>query len=135
MVHDHRGVRHGPGKVDELIGLEMELEGVEGQAALAEARDAAAEIRVGIEARLGRARQQPRRGIIEARAGVADAALGLRAVARSLGLDFVPLLEGHFDLVLPRDLRPVGPVGQFLDTLASLPCRRQIAQLPGYATA
>jgi molybdate-binding protein/DNA-binding XRE family transcriptional regulator len=68
-------------------------------------------------------------------AGVADAALGLRAVARSLGLDFVPLVEGHFDLVLPRDLRPVGPVGQFLDTLASLPCRRQIAQLPGYATA
>ncbi|MGE9292761.1 substrate-binding domain-containing protein [Ruficoccus sp. ZRK36] len=67
--------------------------------------------------------------------GVVDAALGLRAVARPYGLDFVPLLEGHFDLVLPRDLRSHNPVGTFLDTLASLPCRRQIAQLPGYATA
>lgn len=35
--------------------------------------------------------------------GLADSGLGILAAARALGLDFVPLLEERYDLVIPRE--------------------------------
>ncbi len=64
--------------------------------------------------------------------GMADAALGLRVVAESFGLAFIPLALTRCDLVLP--LHPEGnPLAAALaDTLQSDRLRREIAALPGY---
>lgn len=64
--------------------------------------------------------------------GQADAALGLEAAARQHGLDFLPLFEERFDIVLEKsrhkDLAPL------LDALQSAAIRREIRSLAGYNT-
>jgi len=67
--------------------------------------------------------------------GRADAALGLRAVARAWGLDFVPLETVRCDLVIPEDLIGQPSVAIVLDTLNSLAMRRELAALDGYQAA
>lgn len=64
--------------------------------------------------------------------GRADCGLGIRGAASALGLDFVPLFNERYDLVIPRQhylsplLRPL------LDLLADAAFRRDVAALPGY---
>jgi putative molybdopterin biosynthesis protein len=63
-------------------------------------------------------------------AGKADAALGLQAAAHQHGLDFLPLFEERYDLVLPREnekiLMPV------LDYLQTATFRTELNTLTGY---
>ena len=65
--------------------------------------------------------------------GEADAALGLYAAASRQGLDFLPLFQERYDLILPQEhaesLLPL------LDTLQSGAFRRNVASLVGYDTA
>jgi molybdate-binding protein len=65
--------------------------------------------------------------------GIVDAAIGVRSVARDLGLDFVPLVFEHYDVVL---------TGAALDAAAPLVAelhdpglRATVAELGGYDTA
>ncbi len=64
--------------------------------------------------------------------GVADAGLGIRAAARALDLDFVPLAHEQYQLVMPKAhyegvlLRPL------LDLLHDDGFRTAVANLPGY---
>jgi putative molybdopterin biosynthesis protein len=64
--------------------------------------------------------------------GVADAGLGIRAAARALGLDFVPLAHEQYQLVIPQAhydgvlLRPL------LDLLHDDRFKTAVANLPGY---
>ncbi len=62
--------------------------------------------------------------------GQADAALGLQAAAHQHGLDFIPLFEERYDLVLPRQneslLLPV------LDYLQTAAFRTELSLLTGY---
>ncbi len=66
-------------------------------------------------------------------AGKADAALGLQAAAQQHGLDFIPLFEERYDLVLLRDnekaLRPL------LDYLQTAAFRNGLHSLTGYNPA
>ncbi|MCL1915818.1 MAG: helix-turn-helix domain-containing protein [Desulfovibrionaceae bacterium] len=62
----------------------------------------------------------------------ADAALGLRVVAKSFGLDFVPLAVTRCDLVIPLDLRDHPGVTLLLEVLQSSGLRKELASLPGY---
>ena len=68
-------------------------------------------------------------------AGGADAGLGVLAAARALKLDFIPLLEERYDLVIPREhyespvLRPV------LDVLRDPAFARQVEAMGGYDTS
>lgn len=64
--------------------------------------------------------------------GGADAGIGLRATARALGLDFVPLAEARFDLVIPRDQLEHPAVALLLELLQSYALRAELAVLPGY---
>lgn len=64
--------------------------------------------------------------------GGADAGIALRATARVLGLDFVPLAEAHFDFVVPRDQLDHPAVALLLELLRSYPLRAELAALPGY---
>ncbi len=71
----------------------------------------------------------------EVAAGGADAGLGVLAAARALDLDFIPLLEERYDLVIPREhyespvLRPV------LAVLREPAFARQVEAMGGYDTS
>jgi molybdate-binding protein len=65
--------------------------------------------------------------------GQADCALGLQAAAVRHGLDFIPLFEERYDLVLLRENeRPLAPILDYLQTAAF---RRELNALAGYNPA
>lgn len=62
--------------------------------------------------------------------GKADAALGLQAAANQHGLDFLPLFEERYDLVLPRaQEKSLSPL---LDYIQTSGFRKSLLSLPGY---
>jgi molybdate-binding protein/DNA-binding XRE family transcriptional regulator len=63
---------------------------------------------------------------------LADAALGLRAVAVSHGLDFVPIQAVRCDLVIPYDLLDIAAIKILLDVLQTQAMRKELSSLPGY---
>lgn len=64
--------------------------------------------------------------------GVADCGLGVLAAARALGLDFVPLADERYDLVIPRPFYESALLAPLLDLLHAKPFRDAVAALPGY---
>lgn len=67
--------------------------------------------------------------------GLADAALGLRAVAATYHLNFVPMQFVRCDLVIPQNFRELPAVQILLDVLQSKALRTDVASLPGYETS
>ncbi len=64
--------------------------------------------------------------------GKADAALGLQAAAHRHGLDFIPLFEERYDLVLPRENeKSLMPLLDYLQTTAF---RSELSVLTGYSS-
>ncbi len=63
---------------------------------------------------------------------LADAALGLRAIASAHGLDFVPIEAVRCDLVIPCDYLDLPAVKILLDVLQSRALRNELSSLPGY---
>jgi putative molybdopterin biosynthesis protein len=69
------------------------------------------------------------------RGGSADTGLGILSAARALGLEFVPLLQEQYDLVIPR-VHYEGPAMQpFLELLQDPDFRREVEELGGYDSA
>jgi putative molybdopterin biosynthesis protein len=66
---------------------------------------------------------------------LADAALGLRAIASAQGLDFVPIETVRCDLVVPEDLLDHPAIQVILDLLQSRKLREELQSLPGYGTS
>jgi len=64
--------------------------------------------------------------------GAADAGVAAGVVALAFGLDFVPLAEERFDLVLPAELGDDARMLRLLDLLSGRPFRRELAALGGY---
>ncbi len=64
--------------------------------------------------------------------GLADAALGLRAVAMEHGLGFVPITKARCDLVVPHDLMEHPAVKIVMDALQTRNLREELSALPGY---
>ncbi len=64
--------------------------------------------------------------------GIADAALGLRAVASAWGLDFITMETVRCDIVIPVDLMDHQAIRTMLDILQTRAFRDELAQLPGY---
>lgn len=69
------------------------------------------------------------------REGNADVAIGLRAVAEACDLDFVPIQEVGFNLIIPQVLLDFPPVARLLDLLQERKFHRHLQDLPGYQTA
>ena len=65
--------------------------------------------------------------------GQADAALGLQASARQYDLDFIPLFEERYDLVLPRE--QVDALLPLLEHIQTAAFRRNLNTLTGYNTS
>ncbi|MCK6582609.1 MAG: helix-turn-helix domain-containing protein [Anaerolineales bacterium] len=65
--------------------------------------------------------------------GKADAALGLQAAAHQHGLDFIPLFEERYDLILPRENEKT--LLPLLDYLQTADFRAALNSLTGYNTS
>ena len=66
--------------------------------------------------------------------GRADCGLGIAAAAQALDLDFIPLFDERYDLVIPLEYISDPLLAPLLDVLASADFRQAVAQLPGYDT-
>ncbi len=64
--------------------------------------------------------------------GAADAGLGIRAAARALHLDFVPLAHEAYELVIPREHYESDLLRPLLDLLHDAEFRAAVAAMPGY---
>jgi putative molybdopterin biosynthesis protein len=64
--------------------------------------------------------------------GQADTGPGIMAVARALGLDFLPLQEERYDLVIPLEFLNTPAVQAMLDVVVSRPFKDELAALGGY---
>ncbi|HEX9442905.1 MAG TPA: substrate-binding domain-containing protein, partial [Candidatus Binatia bacterium] len=69
------------------------------------------------------------------REGLADAGIGVAAAAVAFGLDFVPLQEERYDLVIPTEYMDLHPaLAVLLDTITSRPFRSEVEAMGGYDT-
>ena len=65
-------------------------------------------------------------------AGEADLAIGTERISRQMdGIDFVPLLEERFDLVIKKEALASEPVQQLLQVLRSAPFRKEVTRFSG----
>lgn len=62
----------------------------------------------------------------------ADCGLGIAAAAAALDLDFIPLFEEQYDLVIPREYYRSSLLEPLLSVLADPEFRKMVAELPGY---
>ena len=73
-----------------------------------------------------------REGAYRIACNVADAALGLRAIAEVFGLGFVPIAAARCDLVIPDDMERHPTIKIMIDVLQSRALQKEISVLPGY---
>ena len=66
---------------------------------------------------------------------MADAALGLRAIAAAHGLDFVPMEAVRCDLVIPCEFLDLPAIKILLDVLQTRSLREDLLSLPGYESS
>jgi putative molybdopterin biosynthesis protein len=64
--------------------------------------------------------------------GRADCGLGIAAAAQALELDFVPLFQERYDLVIPWEYYQSELLAPLLDLLGQSEFRQAVAALPGY---
>lgn len=66
--------------------------------------------------------------------GKADAGLGIMAAARALALDFVPLTEERYDLIIPTSFLERPMIKQLLAIIHSRDFKTAVEQMGGYST-
>ncbi len=67
--------------------------------------------------------------------GAADCGLGILAAARALALDFVPLDEERYDLIIPVPFYESETLKPLLEIIRSAEFAEQVAALGGYGTS
>jgi putative molybdopterin biosynthesis protein len=64
--------------------------------------------------------------------GRADCGLGIAAAAQALDLEFIPLFQERYDLVIPKQFAEGDLLAPLFDLLAERRFRESVSQLPGY---
>jgi len=64
--------------------------------------------------------------------GRADCGLGIAAAAQALDLDFVPLFQERYDLVIPKEHAESDLLAPLFDLIAGNDFRNSVSKLPGY---
>jgi putative molybdopterin biosynthesis protein len=64
--------------------------------------------------------------------GRADCGLGIAAAAQALGLDFVPLFQERYDLVIPKEHAESDLLDPLFELLADSGFQDSVSKLPGY---
>jgi molybdate-binding protein/DNA-binding XRE family transcriptional regulator len=94
--------------------------------------------RIGIGGKIVRGYERLAPGHIQAalqvKIGAGDCCVATRATARSLGLDFLPLVSGRYDFVIRKKHLKLPSVQIVLDTLSRANFRRDLGGLGGYDT-
>ena len=67
--------------------------------------------------------------------GRVDVGLGILSAARAMGLDFVPLLQEQYDLVIPREVYESDRLRPLLSLVRDADFHREVQALGGYDTA
>lgn len=66
--------------------------------------------------------------------GSVDVGLGIYAAAKSLGLDFIPVVTERYDLVIPQMFFETENIRIFLETIHSPEFKKRVEALGGYST-
>jgi putative molybdopterin biosynthesis protein len=66
--------------------------------------------------------------------GKADAGLGILAAARALKLDFIPVTEERYDLIIPARFLQLPMIKQLLDIIARDDFQKAVEAMGGYST-
>jgi putative molybdopterin biosynthesis protein len=64
--------------------------------------------------------------------GRVDCGLGIAAAAQALDLDFIPLFQERYDLVIPREFSGGELLSPLFDILTRIDFREAVAKLKGY---
>ena len=72
---------------------------------------------------------------VAVQSGAVDTGLGILAAARALGLDFVPVVEEQYDLVIGADHFEGELISQLCEAIRSDAFRARLAALGGYDTS
>ena len=64
--------------------------------------------------------------------GRADCGLGIAAAAQALDLEFIPLFQERYDLVIPKRFAEGALLAPVFELLAESRFRKAVSQLPGY---
>jgi putative molybdopterin biosynthesis protein len=64
--------------------------------------------------------------------GRADCGLGIAAAAQALDLEFIPLFQERYDLVIPKKFAEDDLLAPLFGLLSERHFREAVAQLPGY---
>jgi putative molybdopterin biosynthesis protein len=64
--------------------------------------------------------------------GRADCGLGIAAAAQALDLDFIPLFDERYDLVIPKQFADAELLAPLFDLLVDSAFRNAVSQLTGY---
>jgi putative molybdopterin biosynthesis protein len=64
--------------------------------------------------------------------GRADCGLGIPAAAVALGLDFIPLFQERYDLVIPKEHAQTELLAPLFELLHDQNFRAAVASMPGY---
>jgi putative molybdopterin biosynthesis protein len=72
---------------------------------------------------------------VAVKSGRADVGLGIYGAAKALDLDFVPLEQERYDLIIPQAFFDNPPVQKVIEVLRSEEFRAQIERLGGYDTS
>ncbi len=66
--------------------------------------------------------------------GKADTGLGIKSAAKALGLDFVPLVEERYDLLIPGELFETAMIQAVLQVIAAPAFQEAVEGMGGYST-
>ncbi len=66
--------------------------------------------------------------------GKADAGLGIMAAARALDLDFIPITEERYDLIIPTEFLDLPMIRQVVEIIGSKNFKAVVERLGGYST-
>ena len=64
--------------------------------------------------------------------GRADVGLGILPAAKAMGLEFIPLFEEQYDLVIPTEFYKSDLLRPMLDMIRSAVFQREVEELGGY---
>jgi putative molybdopterin biosynthesis protein len=69
---------------------------------------------------------------VDVLSGAADCGMGIYAAAKALDLDFIPVEQEQYDLIIPTAMLNLEGVKKVLDTIRSEPFRVRVRSMGGY---
>jgi putative molybdopterin biosynthesis protein len=69
---------------------------------------------------------------VDVLSGTADCGMGIFAAAKALGLDFIPIVQEQYDLIIPERMLENINIQEILDTVSTNEFRERVKALGGY---